>query len=1293
MLYDIVNALAHSAPMAPLREGFARGARRQWVSGARGTGKSLLAAALIRARRDVEPAPNVHFILAPSQERAETLFADLTAIYGRDRADFPLALFPSLESLLYEETSPDFNLIRERISVLARLAAGEPLVVIATPDAALHRTLPPALLRASVRELRVNDEVDPSELAMWLAVRGYAREGMVEQPGQFGLRGGVLDIYPSTEAAPLRLEFFGDEIESIRPFDPGTQRSQGQREAVTLYPAREILLAPEHVEAAEPAIRAVLEAQLQVISREPIRLPGEDGKPEDLLSPADRLSSKIGNELELLGQGAYFNGVEYYLPYLHPEGATLLDYLPADAAVILDEPDHIAHAFHRFREGLEQLETSRLNRGALLPAAHPLYLPLTEGLTRLAERQEVAISLLPPGGGASFTDPVVKSVGDCPGQPEESDSGRLTSPFSPELGTVPGRKTEPFTGDSPYGHAHGLQGESGFGHTGPGQSPRLTDGACIELQSQAPTNYTVAHDQLRADLAEWLREGFTIVAVTHQEHRMAEMLVGMELPVLSGEAARPADDLPAGRVLVRRAELGEGIVLPGAKLALLTDGELLGWQKQRRTISRRQSQGQTLASINQLTPGEYVVHIHHGIGQYTGLVRRDVQGVEREFLQIDYAGADKLFVPVDQLDRVQKYLGLSEDPPEVHRLGSGDWERTKRRTKKSTEDLANQLLKLQAQRAKQQGHAFSVDTPWQREMEEGFPWMETTDQLRSIMEVKYDMEQPAPMDRLICGDVGYGKTEVALRAAFKAIMDGMQVAVLAPTTVLASQHFRTFRERLAAFPVRVELLSRSVPKREQTKIAADLADGAVDLIIGTHRLLSKDVNFKKLGLVIIDEEQRFGVKQKEKFKSLNPGVDIITMSATPIPRTLHMALSGLREMSLINTPPEGRMPVRTLALEADDEVLREAILRELDRDGQVFLLHNRIQSIYHVAEHVRQTVPQARVEVAHGQMEEGELDRIMTEFYARKFDVLVCTAIIENGLDVPNVNTIIVDQADTLGLAQMYQLRGRVGRSDRQAYAYLTWKPRKKLNETAKERIAAMKEFASLGSGYKVALRDLEIRGAGDLLGAEQSGVLAAVGYDLYCQMLEEAVRIVRGEEVPPSRDVQIDLPLDAFLPEDYVPELNQRIDLYRRLAAVREWKKAEEIRDEMLDRFGKPLPTPADNLFRLVAVKLLCLEIGITHILSERGAVVLRLPHERSLSPQAVKRLQAEAPEWRKRNLPAPTFTSERVTIYTMNVDQPTLLLILEQVADRLRNIETEVMKSPKPAFTPDRRRYDPRW
>jgi transcription-repair coupling factor (superfamily II helicase) len=1231
MLYDLVRSLAHSAIFEPLRAGWRAGARRQWVSGVRGTGRSLAVAALLEARREAD-APRVQFILTPSLERAETLFADLTTLFGRD-AEVPVLLCPSLEGLLYEETSPDTQLVRERISTLARLAAGERLIVIATPDAALHRTLPPRALREAARTVRHGEEIPPADLAAWLDAAGYARTPLVEQPGQFSLRGGVLDIYPSTETEPVRLEFFGDEIDSLRVFDPGSQRSRRALQEVVLYPAREVLLASARVEAAEPAIRAALQARLAEVSHAPIRLPGEDGG-EELLSPAERLSAKVGHELELLAQGQYFNGVEYYLPYLYPEGATLLDYLPDDSAVILDELEHLAHAFHRFGEGIAQLEESRLTRGALLPTPHALYLPLPDGLAQLTGHPAVAVSLLPPASDASFTNPPVKSAID------EDDQSAIRIPQS-----------------------------------------AILDGALVDLPCQLPTNYAIAPDQLAADLANWMRDGYAVVVATHQEHRMAEMLGAAGLPIVSGDDARQgAGDAPAGVVLVRRAELNEGVALPDARVAILTDGELLGWQKQRRSVRRRQaSPGQAVGSVGQLTPGDYVVHINHGVGRYTGLVRREVQGVEREFLQVDYAGADKLFVPVDQLDRVQKYMGIDDGAPEVHRLGGGEWERIKKRTRKSTEELAKQLLQLQAIRSRQQGHPFTPDTPWQREMEEGFPWLETPDQLRAIDEVKADMESPYPTDRLICGDVGYGKTEVAIRAAFKAVMDGKQVAVLVPTTVLASQHFRTFRERVAAYPVRVALLSRAVPRKEQTKVVADVNGGAVDILVGTHRILSQDVKFKGLGLVIIDEEQRFGVKQKEHFKKLAPGVDILTMSATPIPRTLHMTLSGLREMSLINTPPEGRMPVRTLAMEADDEVLREAILRELDRDGQVFLLHNRIASIWHVAERIRGVVPQARVAVAHGQMEEGELDRIMVDFYERNFDVLICTAIIENGVDFPNANTIIVDQAEMFGLAQLYQLRGRVGRSDRQAYAYLTWRPRKKLTETAQERIAALKEFSTLGAGYKVALRDLEIRGAGNLLGAEQSGVLAAVGYDLYCQILEEAVAMVRGEYREPEREITIDLPLDAFLPQTYVPDLNQRIDLYRRLAAVRQARFAEELREEMLDRFGKPLPVSVDNLFRLIGVKLMALETGITYIGSERGAVVLRLDPQRSLSPQAVKRLQAEAPGWRERGLPAPAFTPERVTVFTHQVDQSTLLGMLEEVANRLRAIEDEVLKQPR--------------
>ena len=1046
-----------------------------------------------------------------------------------------------------------------------------------------------------------------------------------------------MDIFPSTEIQPFRLEFYGDEIESLRRFDASSQRSGENIAQFQLAPAREMLILPERAADAEILISDALEQQLAKISHEPIKLPGDDGKTDEFLSPAERLTAKISQEIDLLQQGINFNGQEYYLPFLYPEAATLLDYFMDNCMVILDEPEHIALAFDRFQQGLHMLAQSRFNRGALLPTPHSLYMPLNDGLQLLARYNEVAVTLLPPGIDASFTSPLIKNLEEL--QPDAN--------FEPN-----------------------------------NICPLELDGAYVNLITQSPVNYSQLYDQLKADLRNWLAEDYLLVAATHQERRLAEMLTESSFPVNHLTAGNSA--IAAGKINIRRVDLGEGTIIPAARLALLTDGEIFGWQKQRRTQHKTISQGQVIANVNQLLPGNYVVHINHGIGKYVGLVRREIQGVEREFLQIDYADADKLFVPIDQLDRVQKYLTLSEDHPVVHRLGSGDWERIKRRTKKSTEDLAKQLLLLQAKRSNETGHAFSPDSPWQREMEEGFPWLETPDQLTAIEQVKVDMEAAQPMDRLVCGDVGFGKTEVAIRAAFKAVMDGKQVAVLAPTTVLAAQHFRTFSERMAAYPVRIELLSRSIMKRNQTRIVAELNGGAIDIIIGTHRILSNDIKPANLALVIIDEEQRFGVKQKERFKQMAANIDVITMSATPIPRTLHMALSGLREMSIINTPPEGRMPVRTMAMEADDEVLREAILREIDRDGQVFILHNRIASIYHVAEHIRQVTPQARIAVAHGQMAEGELDRLMMEFYQRKYDVLVCTAIIENGIDLPNVNTLIVDQAEIFGLAQLYQLRGRVGRSDRQAYAYLTWKPHKRLTETAQERIAALKEFSMLGAGYKVALRDLEIRGAGNLLGAEQSGVLAAVGYDLYCQMLEDAVKMVHGEYVEPEREIQIDLPLDAFIPADYVPDLNQRIDIYRRLAAVREQKFAAEIRAEFIDRYGKPLPEEVDNLFRLIGIKLICLATGITHIASERDAIVLRISANRTLSPQAVKRLLLEAPNWRKRGLSAPAYTPDRATIFTTGLGTAEKLLMLEEVAQRLRDIEDEISRHPRATLAP---------
>jgi len=768
-------------------------------------------------------------------------------------------------------------------------------------------------------------------------------------------------------------------------------------------------------------------------------------------------------------------------------------------------------------------------------------------------------------------------------------------------------------------------------------------------------------DALAQELRRWQRDDQLIVISTLQGQRLSELLAEARVAgvVADEEGAAP------GRILITSRKISEGFALPEAGLACLTDQEVFGWQKIRRSLRRRRLGGAPISSVTELAPGDYVVHINHGIGVYEGLVRRAVDDAEREYMSVGYAANDRLYVPIDQLDRVQKYIGDEDQPPPVHRLGGADWERAKRRARRSARELARELVQLHAARQSQPGHAFSSDTPWQQEMETGFPYEETTDQLAAIAEIKAEMEQPKPMDRLVCGDVGYGKTEVAIRACFKAVMDGKQAAVLVPTTVLAQQHFSTFRERLAPYPMRVELLSRFRSRKEQAKVVEGLAGGTVDIVIGTHRLLSRDVQFKDLGLVVVDEEQRFGVRHKEKLKQLRTTVDVLTLTATPIPRTLHMALSGIRDMSVINEPPEGRLPIRTRALQRDDEIIREAILRELERGGQVYFVHNRVESIAHVAERVRRLAPHARIAVAHGQLREAELEQVMLEFYAGERDILVCTTIIESGLDIPNVNTLVVHRADLFGLAQLYQLRGRVGRSNRQAYAYLTWTPHKRLTDRARKRIAAIKEFSHLGSGFRIALRDLEIRGAGNLLGPEQHGFMVAVGFELYTQMLAQAVQEVKGEPMPAEPQVSLDLPVNAYLPEDYVPSLNQRIDFYRRMAAVRSEARMEELRAELADRYGSPLPPPGENLFRLIQLKLDCLENGVASIISERRQVTIKFAHDRRLPPAAVRKLQGQFSGVRDQEFrqASPVASHDRVQVLTLGLHPQRLLSLTMEI------------------------------
>ncbi len=1189
----LVSALDGWAEMQRIEEGLAAaGASRVRVEGATDPAKALVAARIGRAFR----VPVL--LISPTSESAQRIHEHLLALAGPDGRPGeeggehgPCAmLLPSLEALLYEDISPDPTLVGDRLLGLTKLLGSErgpgstPAVFVASAPAALQRCLPPSLLRDAFVELAVGGSVDRDSLLLRLIELGYQREEMVEAPGQVSVRGGVIDVFPANASRPVRLELFGDEIESLRRFDPGTQRSIEPLTNVSVLPAREVRLTEAAAARARPLIEAALRAQFDLLE--------SAGKGLE----AARLEERIGDVLQALDQRAHARGLEYFLPFLYPESATLLDYLPADSVVILDEPGRLVERYQEFQKDLSEVEAARLDQGLLLPLPEPLHLSLEEARPALDRHRVVELTLF--GGGQHKAPALRVDVGSGP--------------------------AEEFAGDI----------------------PRLAD-----------------------ELGRWQKEGARVLIATRQAERLMELLDEAGL----GDMAREQGDLTPrpGQLVFSERPLNEGFRLPGAGLLALCDRELFGWRRLRRPFRRRAAEGVALGSFTDLAPGDYVVHINHGVGIYRGLVRRGPEGQGREYLLVEYAENDRLYVPTEQFDRVQKYLGGEEQRPEIHRLGGSEWERTKRRARRSARELAGELVRIYAARQEQAGHAFAPDAPWQREMEDGFLYEETPDQLSSIEAVKQDMESPRPMDRLICGDVGYGKTEVAVRAAFKAVMDGKQVAVLVPTTVLAQQHYNTFRERLTPYPARIEMLSRFRTPRDQARVAADLEAGAVDIVIGTHRLLSKDIRFKNLGLVVIDEEQRFGVRHKEKLKQLRTTVDVLTMTATPIPRTLNMALSGIRDMSVINDPPEGRTSIITRTLPREDGIMREAILRELERGGQIYVVHNRVESIGHIAHHIQRLVPHARVVVAHGQMAERQLERAMLDFYAGDVHILVSTTIIENGLDIPNVNTLIVTDADRLGLAQLYQLRGRVGRSNRQAYAYLMWTPHKQLTETAEKRIDAIREFSELGSGFKIALRDLEIRGAGNLLGPEQHGFISSVGFELYMQMLADAVQEAKGE-IPPARpQVSVDLPVHAFLPDDYAPDLNQRIELYRRLAAAPDHARLDELAEEIADRFGHPLPPPVESVLRLARLKVRCAGAGVARISTDGNLASLRLAEGGRLTSELAQRLRtALAPKTR---IWLALADHDRVVVSLRNADGNGVFSRLEETLEALASLPLE--------------------
>ncbi|HEX7949841.1 MAG TPA: transcription-repair coupling factor, partial [Candidatus Limnocylindrales bacterium] len=1011
-----------------------------------------------------------------------------------------VAVLEPRTALAYERSELVADETAARVAALSAWRSSRARILVASVQALVQHTIRPDDLPDQPRVLRAGARVSQSMLLAELLALGYDPVLEVAGKGELARRGGLIDVFPPSADLPVRIELFGDEVESLRRFDPTDQRSVGRTEEVTLLPASEFLLPPGG------------EALRQRLGRLATRLP------ERLTADLERLAAAHGGETQSRAANVG-DAAEVWAPLLAT--ATGLDHVPPEALLILDEPADLAEAASFLWRQADERRDELVAAGDLPKDWPPTLLGPRDWKSRLLGARtleltwesEAAADATIAGGGRS--------------------SGDLFGWREPTL--PPGRAAR-------IAEAVDLWRGPGAG-TGGGTPPRI-----VIASDQAP--------------------------------RLAELLE--EAGVAAGVTDVVSEPPPPGAVALIDRSLNGGFEGGPDGLVFVTDRELFSNVRVRRPKAMRRVVPRDI--LERLTPGDLVVHIDHGIARYERMLRRSSgTGDERDFLELSFAGGDAIFVPVEQISRVSRYSG--GEHPQLSKLGGSEWLRTKQRVRRAVTDLAEELLALYAARESAEGHAYAEDGPWQAELEASFPYEETPDQLRAVVEVKHDMERVRPMDRLVVGDVGYGKTEVALRASFKATQDDVQVAVLVPTTVLAAQHYETFRARFAAFPMKVGLLSRFVPKAEQEKTLAGLADGTVDLVIGTHRLLSRDVRFKDLGLLVVDEEQRFGVAAKERLKQLRREVDVLTLSATPIPRTLNLALAGVRDMSVIETPPEDRLPIQTRVAEASAGLVRDAILRELDRGGQVFYVHNRVETIEAQAEQLRKLLPDARIVVGHGQMAEGHLESVMLTFAAGEADVLVCTTIIESGLDIPNANTIIIDRADTLGLAQLYQLRGRVGRSSRRAYAYLLSRRRERLSDEARKRLQAIFNASELGAGFQIALSDLEIRGAGNILGAEQSGHMAAVGFDLYSRLLAEAVEARkaalegRAPVVEPPQAV-VDLPVEAHLPTDYVPDEAQKLELYRRLARARTAADLAAFRQEVQDRFG-PMPAPAPRISR----------------------------------------------------------------------------------------------------------------
>ena len=1049
--------------------------------------------------------------------------------------------YPARDILFYQSDIRGNLLTGQRITAVKTLLEQKNPMLITTYDALMDRLVPLEVVLDSILHVKAGDVLNLDETARRLVRMGYERNYQVEMSGQFALRGGILDVFPLTGENPLRIEMWGDEVDSVRSFDAENQRSIENLERADIYPAAEAVLNEERLS------RGLLQ-----IEAEGSRL-YEALRQEMKTEEAHRIKSAVEALKEKLSTLISRVNVESYLPYFFEKTVSLLDYFDSENTLIfLDEP---ARCLERGRVTQTEFAESmkhRLEKGYVLPGQMDTITSEKEVATALSRRKTVALSTL-DGKGSGFD---------------------ITARFHISARTV-----------NPYNSSFEL---------------------------------------LLKDLKQYKKSGYQVILLSGSRTRAQRLNYDLQQEELSSFYTEDCNHpVKPGEILVAYGKLKRGFEYPELKFVVISESDIFGEEKKKKK-KRHNYQGEKIQSFTELSIGDYVVHENHGLGIYRGIEKVEIDRTVKDYIKIEYDKGGNLYIQATQLDMIQKYAGADAKKPRLNRLGGQEWAKTKTRVKGAVKEIARELVELYASRQAKEGFVYGPDTVWQREFEEMFPFEETEDQTLAIEATKRDMESTRIMDRLICGDVGYGKTEIAIRAAFKAVQEGKQVVYLVPTTILAQQHFNTFSQRMKDFPVRVDLMCRFCTPAQMKKTVEDLKKGQVDIVIGTHRVLSKDVAFKDLGLLIIDEEQRFGVAHKEKIKQMKHNVDVLTLTATPIPRTLHMSLIGIRDMSVLEEPPMDRLPIQTYVMEYNEELVREAIHRELAREGQVYYVFNRVNQIEDVTAKIASLVPEATVAFAHGQMKERELERIMYGFINGEIDVLVSTTIIETGLDISNVNTMIIHDADNMGLSQLYQLRGRVGRSSRTAYAFLMYRRNKLLKEVAEKRLSAIREFTELGSGFKIAMRDLEIRGAGNLLGAEQHGHMEAVGYDLYCKMLNEAVRTLKGEVTAESFETTIDIDLDAYIPTGYIPNEYQKLDIYKRMAGIETEDESEEMLEELIDRFGEP-PKSVQNLLLVARLKARAHQVYFTDVAQKGDSVKFVLYEKAGIDPARIPRFVEE--------------------------------------------------------------------